>query len=262
MLGSFRHPEQAALTRRFCLCKLMTRQEANPMVVGKLHRRGRRMRIFMFAAMLALSGCKTNLTTDLFTSDLISATEGETLTAPLVVGLEASSTSKCQETSDDILAAVQTLYAAAEFIGCDTIGFDTFSRFRVQSSVIGYQDAPPIPDQAFAIGVRGDGTSFDVSYLVNVDATRAIWDALPEELTKFQTFKLSPRLSVVLNNDLATPVTITTDDVFADGTPIQGTATRTLERRGQIELTMSDVTNAAFGTVANASHIVRFQLDK
>ena len=80
-------------------------------------------------------------------------------------------------------------------------------------------------------------------------------------MTQYQTYKLEPLLSAVLNNDLRETVSITTDDVYADGAPVQGTATRDLPRRDQIELVMSDVTNAAFGTVANASHIATFTLN-
>ena len=113
----------------------------------------------------------------------------------------------------------------------------------------------------FSIGVRGEGKAYHVSYLTNPAGARAIWDALPEEMTQYQTYKLEPLLSAVLNNDLRETVSITTDDVYADGAPVQGTATRDLPRRDQIELVMSDVTNAAFGTVANASHIATFTLN-
>lgn len=205
-----------------------------------------------------LAGCKTQVSTDLFTSDLIAATEGEAVTAPLVVGVEASSRQKCEETAQMVLTVVQSQMTTAEFIGCESVNFSTFARFRVQAAIIAYTEHPPLPAEAFSIGVKGSGGTFEVSYLTNPEATRAIWEALPEELTRFQTYALEPELSAVFNNDLRNTVTITTDDVFADGTPVQGTASRELPRRDQVELGMSDVTNAAFGNTANASHIVTF----
>lgn len=219
-------------------------------------------RLALIAACVALAGCKTQISTDLFTSDLIAATEGESVTAPLVIGMESTSQQKCKETAPAILEAVQSKYSDAEFIGCERAEFNTFARFRVQAEVLVFSDSAPTPADAFAIGVRGDGKAYNVSYLTNPDAARAIWDALPEDMTKYQTYNLEPRLSAVLNNDLRATVSITTDDVFADGTPIQGTATRDLPRRDQVELRMSDVTNAAFGTIANASHIVTFVLQE
>ncbi|MEP2833514.1 MAG: hypothetical protein ABJL33_15395 [Hyphomicrobiales bacterium] len=216
--------------------------------------------LFPLAAVTILTACKTLIGADLFTSDLIAAVNGDTITAPLIISADTSTLQKCQEFSPDILTAVQSIYDTAEFIGCEKIGFDTYGRFRVQAGVISFTDTAPVPDAAFAFGVRKEGASYHVSYLINPDATRAIWDALPETMTKYETFKLDPILSAVLNNDLRNTVTITTDDVFADGTPVQGTATRDLPRRDQVELKMSDVTNTAFGTTNNVSHIVTFSI--
>lgn len=217
-------------------------------------------RCLLISTCVLLAGCKTQISTDLFTSDLVAATKGESLTAPLVIGMEASSEQKCSETADSVLAAVQSQFASAEFIGCERADFTTFARFRVQAEIVAIAGEVPDITAPFSIGVRVDGPNFAVSYLTNPAGARAIWDALPEELTKYQTFSLEPLLSAVLNNDLRETVSITTDDVYADGVPIQGTATQDLLRRDQVELSMSDVTNSAFGTVANESHIVTFTL--
>lgn len=219
-------------------------------------------RFALIATCIALAGCKTQISTDLFTSDLVAATDGEAVTAPLVIGMEATSEQKCKESSEPVLTAVQTQFDSAEFIGCDKVDFKTFARFRVQAEIIAYDGDAPDITAPFSIGVRGEGKAYHVSYLTNPAGARAIWDALPEEMTQYQTYKLEPILSAVLNNDLRETVSITTDDVYADGTPVQGTATRDLPRRDQVELSMSDVTNAAFGTVANASHIVTFTLSE
>ena len=217
-------------------------------------------RIVLIATCFVLAGCKTQISTDLFTNDLVAATEAEAVTAPLVIGLEAGSEQKCKETTDSVLIAVQSQFDSAEFIGCETVDFKTFARFRVQAEIVAYDEVAPSITAPFSIGIRSEGVAYHVSYLTNPAGARAIWDALPEEMTKYQTYKMEPILSAVLNNDLRETVSITTDDVYADGTPVQGTATRDLPRRDQVELSMSDVTNAAFGTVANASHIVTFTL--
>ncbi|WP_274960897.1 DUF7424 family protein [Lentibacter algarum] len=218
-------------------------------------------RIALIATYLVLAGCKTQISTDLFTSDLVAATDGEAVTAPLVIGMEASSEQKCKENANTVLIAVQSQFDSAEFIGCETVDFKTFARFRVQAEIVAHDGNAPSITAPFSIGVRGEGKAYHVSYLTNPAGARAIWDALPEEMTQYQTYKLEPLLSAVLNNDLRETVSITTDDVYADGAPVQGTATRDLPRRDQIELVMSDVTNAAFGTVANASHIATFTLN-
>jgi hypothetical protein len=219
-------------------------------------------KIALIATCVVLAGCKTQISTDLFTSDLVAATDGEAVTAPLVIGMETGNEQKCKESADTVLIAVQSQFDSAEFIGCETVNFDTFARFRVQAEIVAYNGDAPSVTSPFSIGVRGEGTAYHVSYLTNPAGARAIWDALPEEMTQYKTYKLEPFLSAVLNNDLRETVSITTDDVYADGAPVQGTATRDLPRRDQVELSMSDVTNAAFGTVANASHIVTFTLNE
>lgn len=209
-------------------------------------------------ATVALTGCKTQIATDLFTSDLIAATEGETLTAPLVIGIDTSSESQCKENAPALTDAIKSQFPGADFIGCEKDAFDVFARFRVQAAIIPMTDVTPTPDAPFAVGVKADASGFIVAYLTNPQAVRAVWDALPEEMTQYKKFELDPALSAVLTNDLRGKVTITTDDVFADGVPVQGTVSRSMTRRDQVEITMSDVTNAAFGNVANISHIVSF----
>ncbi len=217
-------------------------------------------KIALIATCFVLASCKTQISTDLFTTDLVAATEAEAVTAPLVIGMEAGSEQKCKETADTVLIAVQSQFDSAEFIGCETVDFTTFARFRVQAEIVAYDGDAPSITAPFSIGVRSEGAAYHISYLTNPTGARAIWDALPKEMTEYRTYELKPFLSAVLNNDLRETVSITTDDVYADGVPIQGTATRDLPRRDQVELSMSDVTNAAFGTVANASHIVTFTL--
>lgn len=215
-------------------------------------------KLAILTAAIALAGCKTEIASDLFTSDLIAAANGTALTAPIVLGVETSSEAKCEAEAQAVLAAVSTAFNDVALIGCEESGFDTMARFRVQAPIIITVSDNVQIDGPFAVGVAADGATIHVTYLTNTDAVRAVWDALPEDMTQFQTFAFNPTLSAVLNNDLASPVSITTDDVFSDGTPVQGTATRELPRRDQVEVRMSDVTNAAFGTTANASHVISF----
>ncbi len=215
--------------------------------------------ILILIALLGLAGCKTRLNATLFTSDLIAALEGESLTTPLVISMESDG--KCEENAPAALNAVASQYPTADFIGCDKIDYQTFARFRVQIMVLPYTDKEPLPDQPFAIGINNSDARYIVKYLTNPAAARAIWDALPQDMTKYREYKFDPVLLATLNNDLRKPITIVTDDVFADGIPVQGTATRKLPRRDQVELKMSNVTNAAFGNTSNYSSIVEFTVN-
>lgn len=199
--------------------------------------------ILATAALAALTGCKTQIATDLFTSDLIAAANGATLTAPLTIGLETGSEAECTKNAPAILTAVQSKFTEAEFIGCATESFDHFARFRVQATVTQASSAPGAP---FAIGATRDGAALHITYLTDPAAVRAIWNALPKDMTEYKRFEFKPILTATINNDLPGDVTLTTDDVFANGQPVQGTRQHSLARRAQIDIALSDVTNAAF----------------
>lgn len=220
-----------------------------------------RISTFAIIATAFLGGCKADISADLFTSDLINAVNGAALTAPIIIGLEAGSEAKCAETAPAMAKAMATQLGAVDFIGCEKARFDVLARFRVQANVVA-MTSEAVTNAPFEIGVQHNGAEYDIFYLTNPNAVRAIWDALPEDMTKYQTFKLEMRLAATLTNDLPDTVEITTDDVFVDGVPVQGTFTRDLPRRDQVELKTSNVTNAAFSTEGGASHIVRFKTIK
>ena len=211
------------------------------------------------AAVLALTACKTMVATDLYTSDLISATEGEHLTAPMVISIELSSESKCKEFASDIADTIRSEMETATHIGCRTESFNSFADFRVQSEIVSYDGAAPLPGRPLAIGVTSVGHDFVVTYLINPEGIKAVWSGLPEELTRFETFDPDLHLSAVLTNDLRETVEVLTDDVFVDGVPVQGTARRILPRRDQVVIQMSNVTNRAFGATDNVAHIATFR---
>lgn len=216
--------------------------------------------LIIITATCLLAACKTEVNSDLFTSDLIAATEGETVTAPIVLGLEVTSEKECKKNAPTILEAITTSFPDAAFVGCERIDFDTFARFRFQVEILNVTDLDTTPENAIAIAVQKRDDRYSVHYLSNTDAAKAIWDQLPKELIQYRDFEINPILHAVLNNDLRTPVDVTTDDVFADGKPVQGTATRSLPRRDQIQISTSNVTNAAFGNVDTAAGIVSFRV--
>ncbi|MDE0446335.1 MAG: hypothetical protein OXH96_06635 [Spirochaetaceae bacterium] len=214
----------------------------------------------VIAAVLALASCKTMVATDLYTSDLISATEGEQLTAPMVISIELPSESKCKEFASDIADAIRSEMETATHIGCRTEAFNNFADYRVQSEIVTYDGSARLLGRPLAIGVTSVGDDFIVTYLINPEGIKAVWNGLPEELTRFETFDPDLYLSAVLTNDLREPVEVVTDDVFVDGVPVQGTARRLLLRRDQVVIQMSNVTNTAFGSTDNVAHVVTFRI--
>jgi hypothetical protein len=217
------------------------------------------LRAIALTAPLALAACQTDLGVDLFTSDLVAAAEGESFTAPLVLGLELGSENACNENAEAIRVVMVQRAGGAEFMGCQRREFRTVASYRLQVPVVNGPDATDAP---FFVVARMDGEEVAVSVARTPGGFEAIWKALPEDLTRFRTFEFDPVITANLNNDLRGSVTIITDDVFADALPVQGTAMRELGRRDQITIRTSDVTNAAFATVDTEAQIARFIPDQ
>lgn len=211
------------------------------------------------AAAILLTACKTYISTDLYSSDLIAATEGETLTAPLVIGTQTSG--ECAADASKLLASLQIQMPEAEFVGCTQVDYDDIAQFRVQAAIVDQRDNPRAAFNApFAIGVSRQGGEIDVAFLSNDLRVRQLWDSLPEDVRGYSRFSFEPVLSATLTNDLRTEIEVLTDDVFADGTPYPDEGQHIMPRRDQIEIRLSDVSNAAFGNTQSAVTILRMKM--
>ncbi|MCW8843244.1 MAG: hypothetical protein OQK00_07510 [Rhodobacteraceae bacterium] len=209
--------------------------------------------LLSIAVITLLSACKTHVSADLFTSDMVAATQGEILTTPVIFGFEVGS--DCEDTGPTMLGAMKTLSEGTEFIGCAKIDYTTVAQFRAPVPVISHGETL---DTALALTAQLDEGRYIIRFAVDHARVRDIWDALPEDMTKYKRFEFDPVLSATLNNDLRNATIVTTDDVFADGAPIQGTAQTSLPRRDQINLQLSDVTNSAIGSGDASAHIASF----
>jgi len=210
------------------------------------------------AAVVLLSACKTYISTDPYSSDLIAATEGETLTAPLVIGTQTSS--DCTSDASKLLTSLQIQMPDAEFMGCTKVNYDDIAQFRIQAAIVDMRDNSSAALQApFGIGVIRQSGEIKVLFLSNELRIRQLWDNLPEDVRGYNRFSFEPVLSTTLTNDLRTDIKVLIDDVFADGTPYPDESQHVMPRRDQIEIRLSDVSNAAFNTTQSALTILRLK---
>lgn len=209
-------------------------------------------------ACLALGACKTRVNADLYTADLVAASQGSTLTAPVTLGFAMRSWMECQQLGPSLITHVRRHAPEAQFLGCDMQNDASYARFRLRAEIIAFDTVLPTPDAPIAIGVKADAVGYVVAFLSNAEAAEAILAGLPDGIVPRDARPIAPVLTATLTNDLEGPVFITVDEVFADATPVTGIATKSLPRRGSIDLRLSDVSNAAFATTAVAAHIATF----
>ena len=205
-------------------------------------------------ALLSLVGCKTVIDADIFTADVLDFPDGvEGLTAPVVVGVDIND---CDEKGPTMVDGLSASFDQVEFIGCVGENFNELASFRTQVSYVADGDL-----QGRALGIRvqrGAADEIEVWLIKDPIRMRAIWDQLPEDMTKYRKFDPEFFIEATLNNDLRESVSVTTDDVFADGAAIQGTQNFELPRRGQVRIQLSDVSNIAFKDVDHFAHIATF----
>lgn len=219
-------------------------------------------KIILISAILFVTGCKTLISTDLYTSDLIAAAGGQNVTAPIVVSVEVSGANQCAELAPQLVTAFKPTNPTVEFIGCESEMFSNYARFRMQADIVIATEDMTLPLAPISIGVTegitGDSHIYSVFYLANTLAIESLWQSLPEEITRYQSFEFMPVLSATFNNDLRGDVVVSGSNVFIDAIPYQNSTLQTLPRRDQIEIVLSDVANAAFGNMDASAFIIMF----
>ncbi len=201
----------------------------------------------LILSAVLLAGCKTVVGGDIYLSDLPTVLDnGTPATTQLTLKLEMPSSDTCTEQADAVLTVYQTHFLGAEFVECSDEDSDNMMVLNVQTPMLAFTDTPPLPDQAIAIGVSRSADGIAAYYLSNGEASKAIWDALPEDLTSSTSYDPDTHLTARVVNDSAAAAEITIGSVFVDDAPVIGPETRTLDRREEMSLTFSDVANATF----------------
>ncbi|MDV4143538.1 hypothetical protein [Shimia sp. FJ5] len=199
------------------------------------------------AVALTLSGCKTFVEADIYTSDVLAVAEGETLSVDMNLGLEMPGMDTCNEHAEAITAAYASSFQAAEFRTCENIGLDTILQMRVTTSLYDLKttEAQASEPVSVAVFVQETGT-LTVLFIPNDAASRQLWDALPNNLTSMATYDPKPFLTANVINDGRTAMEFQAEGAFVNDTPITFATVSSMDRRGELEVRLSDVANAAF----------------
>ena len=200
-------------------------------------------------AMTVLAGCKIEMETDLYSSDLRSVSGGETgLTTPANLALPISSVDKCTEDTQKIVKIMEGMIASFEPKGCERKDINSFMMSVVQVPIVDSVDNWASSDELFGIVAQNDtedANRINVFLVMNLDRYDILSDRVKDEF--YQSLDLDDStISVVLNNDEREDVTIMVDNAFVQGQPELRIA-YAVSRRGQVKIDLSDVSVAFLG---------------
>lgn len=202
------------------------------------------LRFVLLAAGLALSGCKTGLDANIFTTDVLAVSDtGKPLDTTATISIDATSEDQCAKFKDAIGKALLEGFSKAEFLECRKIEMTTVADFRVTIPMTA-------PQAAFtsALNIWAGELNGKIGVVLKPDFPRIdkIKAALPQEVTAMMGAEIEPQISLTITNDGTDPAKITMQGAFIDGKPYQLPETFEVSRRDELRIVLSDVGNAAF----------------
>lgn len=197
--------------------------------------------------LLFLSGCKTNVSSDIFLTDIYSVmTSKRPAALPLELAFEVSGSEDCQKLQAGLTPAMAKAWSSAEFVGCDKVGFTTLAKFRVGSEIV-YEASNKKSDSEMPIylGAFDEEGRVFIAYFVNRDAVQRLESDVPKEIMNRRMGDRQLAMFATLNNDGESPLSVRVSSAFVDGEPVQGAKDVELVRRMKTSVQLSDVSNAA-----------------
>lgn len=204
----------------------------------------RKMTILILPA-LALSGCKTLVSSDIYLTDVAAVVaNGQSIPLDLKLAFEVPSDDHCAQAKEMLAPALEEHFGPVVFTGCSKRDFSNFANFTAGSEMVlelenGENDSPlPIYVGVF---VPEEGNT-EVSYHTSQEGLQALITSLPEEARAYSR-RLQVELSATIHNDAADPAEVMVAGAFVNGSPALRPVDLKLERRKELAVRLSDVAN-------------------
>lgn len=200
----------------------------------------------LIAAVLAstfLSACVIETDVTLFASDILAVAGGAPpIKTNVTIAIEVGSKDNCEKQRDATAVALKKGFDDVEFVGCrDGAVFSHFADFRVSLPI---QAVQTDINGAAAIWVAEETGLINVVLIPNASKIAAIRDALPPNLNSPIYPEPTMAVKVTVQNDTSGPTIVRMFGAFIDGEPFQLPHDTSLDRRGELAISLSDVGNA------------------
>lgn len=213
--------------------------------------------IVVVGLAIVLAGCKTNLTADIYSSDLRDTVAGTAgLTAPATMAFQVPGTDDCPKHTAEI-SEVMTGIMPFEPRGCESVEMESYLLADIQVPILDSESTWKGSDALFGLIARKLEGSEDVG--VAVIMNREKYDLLATRThEKFhQRINLAEsKVTLILNNDERTPLHFRARDVFVNTEPVHGEREYELTRRHKVEIRLSNVATAYLAKSGRAAGFV------
>lgn len=196
-------------------------------------------------AVAALSACRSDVVVTLYSSDILVALEGESITAPMEITMEVVSEDTCREEAASILEVLSSYYdGSAQFIECRDVEMTTFLVARVMTTIEVVNDlSVALTRKPFTVAISETSGGISIGYLTN----HRVIDQLYDDLTQGQS-EPDLHFHAVFENDERQPVTVAVEHAFVNDQPVVTSESFSLSRRESLNIELSNVANASMGS--------------
>ena len=194
------------------------------------------------AFLFLLAGCRTDVTVEVYSSDLRVVAEDKTFTTPGMMAIEIPAANNCDEYTPQIVEIMLGVVEKFTPQGCKRVGMESFLTAEIELPVLPSQKMWRATNALFGVVVEDRPQHMErvVEVTLNTDKHKSLNGRMRAKF--HQKLDLSKsKVTVVLHNDERGTIKYRAAGVFVNGEPIAGRPTLTLNRRGRVRIELSNV---------------------
>lgn len=198
----------------------------------------------VFASILFIAGCKTDVTVELYSSDLqrVGADKTAILMVSTLMAIEIPSSKECDKYTSQIVTIMKGLVQDFKPRECTTRGMDSLLMAELQSPLLPSMDAWKAADALFGVAISSEQNAVVIT--LNRDKFAALNKRMNDEF--HQTLNLAEsKVTMILHNDERTPQTYGLGGALVNGQPIYERRDIEIEARRKATIQLSDIGSAS-----------------
>lgn len=216
----------------------------------------RKLIYVIFASILFIVGCKTDVTVEVYSSDLQRVATDRTakLMVSTLMAIEIPSSKNCDEYTSQIVDIMKGLVRDFKPRECTTKGMESFLMLELQSPLMPSIDAWKAADRLFGVAISSEQRAVVVT--LNRDKFAALNKRMNDEFHRTLNLAES-KVTMILHNDERTPQTYGLGGALVNGQPIYERRYIEIEARRKATIQLSDVGSA---TLAKYGQVIVLKL--
>ena len=200
--------------------------------------------VCLMVSLLVLAGCKLDMKTEAYVSDLREVAGGATgITTLTTLLIEIPSADECEKYSAQVAGVMQGLMRAFSPRRCEQQGMNSYLVAESQLPFVHSAEAWKQANSLFGVLTAVSAQDIAITLLMDLQKYEVLNQRMRDEFHQAMDLPGS-KLTMVLNNDEREPSEYRTQAVFVDDQPIIEAASFELQRRQKAEIRLSNVSAA------------------